>query len=195
MSAQFLKNKAREISYALIRVSFYVKRGDLRLELDNFNSAIRQYGNMPESGNDSASSLQNELPNISSIFSRYPIAVSNTIRNENSHNYKEPEYYRNNELNPLNSTNSEKVNSNGNSANSAMRQSAIIDKIKYGIGSSNGDGVNNSTNPLAIKLKDLITEFPDISERTLRYDLKRLCEQGIIEHVGNGGPASYYRLQ
>ena len=76
-----------------------------------------------------------------------------------------------------------KSTSNGNGSNNintAIRQSAIINRIKSG----NGNGC---------RLKDLITEFPDVSERTLRYDLQRLCEQKVIERVGNGGPASYYR--
>lgn len=44
-------------------------------------------------------------------------------------------------------------------------------------------------------MKDLIAVFPSVSERTLRYDLQRLCEQSILERMGNGGPASYYRLK
>ena len=69
---------------------------------------------------------------------------------------------------------------NGGSISAAIRQSAIMGKIKAG----NGDGV---------KLKEITSEFPGVSERTLRYDLQRLCRQGAIERVGNGGPASYYR--
>ncbi|MDP3729210.1 MAG: DeoR family transcriptional regulator [bacterium] len=65
--------------------------------------------------------------------------------------------------------------------NVAIRQSAIINRIKSG-------------NEGGCRLKDLIAEFPDVSERTIRYDLRHLCEGGIIERVGNGGPASYYRI-
>lgn len=43
-------------------------------------------------------------------------------------------------------------------------------------------------------MKDLIAAFPDVSERTLRYDLKKLCERQIVERIGNG-PASYYVLK
>src|SRR3989338_7026427 len=35
MAAQILKNKSREISYALLRVSYYIKRDDLRNYMDS----------------------------------------------------------------------------------------------------------------------------------------------------------------
>jgi len=43
------------------------------------------------------------------------------------------------------------------------------------------------------RMKDIIEGFPEVSERTLRYDLERLSEQGLIERVGQGGPATSYR--
>lgn len=44
-------------------------------------------------------------------------------------------------------------------------------------------------------MKDLIAAFPDVSERTLRYDLQNLCGRQIVERIGNGGPASYYVIK
>ncbi len=44
-------------------------------------------------------------------------------------------------------------------------------------------------------IRDIIAVFPGVSERTLRYDLQKLCEQGVLERVGSGGPASYYRAR
>ena len=44
-------------------------------------------------------------------------------------------------------------------------------------------------------MKDLIAEFPSVSERTIRYDLQKLCEGLVLVRVGNGGPASFYRLR
>lgn len=64
--------------------------------------------------------------------------------------------------------------------NSAMRQSAIIDIMKQ---------VQNC------RIKDLIAAFPGVSERTLRYDLQKFCEEGIIERIGLGGPGTYYQLK
>jgi hypothetical protein len=45
------------------------------------------------------------------------------------------------------------------------------------------------------QLKDIIAEFPHVSERTLRYDLRRFCNQGYIERIGMGGPGTSYRLR
>lgn len=44
-------------------------------------------------------------------------------------------------------------------------------------------------------MKDLIAAFPEVSERTLRYDLRKLNNRQIIERIGNGGPASYYVIK
>lgn len=64
---------------------------------------------------------------------------------------------------------------------SSTRQSAIVEKIRQF-----GNGC---------RMKDLIAAFPDVSERTLRYDLQRVCEQGSVERVGNGGPLTFYRVK
>ncbi|MEK7624346.1 MAG: DeoR family transcriptional regulator [Patescibacteria group bacterium] len=64
--------------------------------------------------------------------------------------------------------------------NLAMRQSAVMDIMRQ---------VKNC------RIKDLIAAFPGVSERTLRYDLQKFCEEGIIERVGLGGPGTYYQLK
>lgn len=45
------------------------------------------------------------------------------------------------------------------------------------------------------RTRDIQTALPDMSERTLRYDLQRLMEQGRIERGGSGGPDSWYRAR
>ena len=62
----------------------------------------------------------------------------------------------------------------------AIRQSRMLDKIRQ---SGN------------CRIKDLQEVLPECSERTIRYDLQTLVEQGLIERRGNGGPAVYYRLK
>lgn len=84
----------------------------------------------------------------------------------------------------------EKPQSNIVSVGSAIRQSAILDKIKVAC-SDVGVGVMSK----GCRMKDLIAEFPDVSERTLRYDLQRLLQHGSVQRVGNGGPASYYVIK
>lgn len=263
-NVDFIKQKAREISYSLIRVCFYIKRIDLRLsierlsfellensarlsadnnpdnlnkslasisvldslvrlghsiyeiepvnatvlvrELDGLNSAIRQFGNYPYG--------EEQLPNIESFFSKVPVAVEPQLQ-EQAQDQKQQGFSGGDKVNlmdfssdaqparPFASLNESEENDNtaresGNSAiNAAIRspygrslegrQPAIINKIKDSNPSA-GSG------QAGCRLKDLVAEFPDVSERTLRYDLQRLCGQGIIERVGNGGPASYYRF-
>ena len=43
------------------------------------------------------------------------------------------------------------------------------------------------------RTRDLISLFPNLSERTLRGYLKLLCDQESIERLGSGGPDTYYR--
>jgi hypothetical protein len=51
-----------------------------------------------------------------------------------------------------------------------------------------------SGNPADVcRMKDVQDRFPLVSERTLRYDLQSLVEEGVIERVGTG-PMSAYRL-
>ncbi|MDP3052569.1 MAG: DeoR family transcriptional regulator [bacterium] len=64
--------------------------------------------------------------------------------------------------------------------NAVMRKSAIIDIMRQ---------VQNC------RIKDLVAAFPCTSERTLRYDLQKFCEEGMIERVGPGGPGTYYQLK
>ena len=40
--------------------------------------------------------------------------------------------------------------------------------------------------------KELLSFFPGVSERTVRFYLQGLCEQGLVSRVGTTGPGSYY---
>lgn len=231
MLSNFLKDKAREISYALIRVAYYVKRDNLRFrleslavdllenaakatannslenlnqlsevassldglvrlghsvyeiepvnatilvrELDNLNSAIRQSGN-PATGGTA------ELPDLETFFNKDLKPEQNLTSEEPEEDLVKNEVSSNSGLVPI-----KEIKTNG--LNTAIRQAAIVNKIKSG-------NPSMSSGQVGCRLKDLLVEFPDVSERTLRYDLQRLCEQGIIERIGNGGPASYYRV-
>lgn len=249
MPSEFIKEKSREISYALIRVAFYVKRMELRdrleslsfelldnaarvsvennnsniisalstiasldilirlahsiyevepvnatilvRELNNLNSAIRQFGKTDE-----------QLPNLESLFSRdsannsVAAAINfsgkfnsdeNLVSGGNDNNmdaYKTEvaESATSNSVTANTAVAESKISQENNQAlNIALRQASIVDKIKF----ANGAGK---------RLKDILAEFTDVSERTIRYDLQKLCERGVIERVGNGGPATFYRI-
>jgi hypothetical protein len=48
---------------------------------------------------------------------------------------------------------------------------------------------------LGCRLRDVQEVLPEVSERTLRYDIQRLGAEGLIERIGNGGPSTYYRVK
>ncbi len=74
---------------------------------------------------------------------------------------------------------------NAHHYNSSSRQSAILAFFK---------GRPSSGNILPVcRMKDIQESFPNVSERTLRYDLQKLVEEGAIDRVG-AGPMSAYRL-
>jgi len=64
-----------------------------------------------------------------------------------------------------------------NTGNSAIRQNLILEKIAT---------MGRAT------VKEMVNQFPGVSERTLRYDLQKLCDRGLVERVGNGGPGTNY---
>ncbi len=80
---------------------------------------------------------------------------------------------------PLGIRKTERVyEANADVSNSAkIRQSAILSKIRQ---SGN------------CRINEIESVLPDVSERTIRYDLQTLVEQGLIERVGVG-PATTYQ--
>lgn len=86
------------------------------------------------------------------------------------------------ELPNSNTDNYEEIDEFGK-MNLEVRQLAILEKIKQ-FSVENGDGCG---------LKELMTAFPDITDRTLRYDLQKLALNGSIIKIGNRGPNTIYK--
>src|SRR5258708_3498486 len=84
------------------------------------------------------------------------------------------------EINPAKESGKDDRDIDNGSIRAEIRQSAILDRIRQ---SGN------------CRLKDLQEVLPDISERTLRYDLQFLAEHDLIERVGIGGPSVFYRIK
>lgn len=91
-------------------------------------------------------------------------------------------------INNLNHQNTQRVSVGGvlpseerveSSSHIKNRQSAMIEAIKR-MGSC--------------KMRDFQELLKETSERTIRYDLQNLISKGAIERIGNGGPATFYRL-
>ena len=200
----FILKKSREITYVLLRVAVYIRRSELRQriekyafqlleeaslnnfekmlettrvlkafikfgeqiyeieplnssilinELSTLNTAIRQFAGL------------DKLPDLESLFSKP------SIINKNKEN--------NSEISSKDRSNSEPEEMN--IANSIIRQSAILEKIK-----SSED---------VCQLKDLIILLPGVSERTLRYDLQKLVSQGLVNKIGSSGPGTSYTIK
>ncbi|MDD5547578.1 MAG: DeoR family transcriptional regulator [Candidatus Pacebacteria bacterium] len=185
-------------------------------ELDAMNSAIRQFGNLDEQLPDLESIFETHIgkslfsdlkekrkeegimhPSISKIIDEKKGVHNNpAIRQQEVKDITNKPMVVERQISAGQPQNNQSAIKNNNPAiarqassnigaqagkpdNSAIRQSAIVLMAKE---------------QSELKIKDLIAAFPEVSERTLRYDLQRLSEQGTIERVGVGGPATFYRL-
>lgn len=143
-------------------------------ELERLNAAMIEFGN---------SATVNPV-DLGNIFSK----TTSTIRvtEENTHvarsreliSKEEDVAWANEYEKNISHNGNGHENGNGNGLKAAMRQTAILERIRQ----------NNNC-----RLKDVQESLPDVSERTLRYDLQNLIEKGLVERLGNGGPATYYR--
>lgn len=67
--------------------------------------------------------------------------------------------------------------------NMEVRQRVLLTKI--------GELQNNEG---GCGLKELLPLFPGVTDRTLRSDLKKMLEKGLITRIGTRGPNTVYRL-
>lgn len=213
-----LRDKSREIAYALIRVSHYIKRHDLKTKLENHAFTLLEITAQAVFDKEDKRAILNTMKEASvldalvrmghSIYEIEPINATILVRELDSFNSAIRQFGNLDESLPdldsmfskvslpvrLDQQNShfdesidkesgidQEYKHDSDDVQSVMRQSAILSLVKFG-----KDGI--------CRMKDLIAEFPDVSERTLRYDLKKLCDQGVLEKVGSSGPGSYYRL-
>lgn len=212
-----VNQKSQQISLALLKLAIYVRRRELRQRIENLAfqliedtasgsleealtiidvlRALVSFGkSIYEIEPINAKIVLNELDtlalavrgstvvsgDIADIFFKLPVVVNDAAPKEGESRFAEAKARLEEEEHKHIA---ESGNSNGNGANgitATIRQSAIIEKIRQS---------GNTA------MKDMIAAFPDVSERTLRYDLQRLCNQGVIERMGNGGPTSYYILR
>jgi len=211
---QFSAKKGFEIAYALFRVSTVIPQGDFRSRLERSALAILEYSSLYDSNllsdslalagkylhfgeefgfvsNVHAGVIRKEIMNLSSEIAginnpaKLPDLDIAGIFTDSTLDYGEsPEVSEipiaDPEINGtvISAEDDEEI-AHG-SAKSAMRQSAILEKVRQ---------IGNC------RMRDLEDLLPKVSERTLRYDLQQLVEQGLIEKVGTGGPAVFYRMR
>ncbi|OGY62954.1 MAG: hypothetical protein A2745_00325 [Candidatus Harrisonbacteria bacterium RIFCSPHIGHO2_01_FULL_44_13] len=208
----FIKQKSQEISLALVKVSVYIRRADFRQRLERLafqlleDTASRDFERalsttdiiwalvtlgktiyeiepinakilLQELDSLNAAIRQSAglegLPDLGTVFSKLPVVVEKEAISGNKSDVDSG----NDDICLRVGMDNGNGNGNNNGINGTIRQSAIIEKIRQ-----SGK----------IALKDILAAFPDVSERTLRYDLQKLCNQAILERIGNGGPASFY---
>ena len=90
------------------------------------------------------------------------------------------------------------VNAVNNPAMNPANNSAIIQEEfgKAELDSNNADLILARIRQLNdCRTKDLLSFFPHLSERTLRGYLKLLCDQGLVERLGAGGPDTHYQIK
>jgi hypothetical protein len=80
-----------------------------------------------------------------------------------------------------------------------LQTGAAIDKSRFeaaiGFKERNDIIMQILTKRSLCHMKDLMGVLPNVSERTVRYDVQRLVDKGVIERVGTGGPNSFFRMK
>lgn len=206
-----LQHRVQEFIYVLLRVAVYIRRSHLRtrvevsafdlldffvayniegfLERSRALTALIQLGlSLYEIETVNGKALLQELVFFNTAIRQYSgLEALPEIRNLGKHALNAAIVSKQVDL-PRQSGNNDDLDEQ-NSIASTVRQSAILDKVRM---LSTKDSFGNTS---GCKMKDLTSAFPQVSERTLRYDLQRLLTQGVIERVGNGGPSLFYVIK
>lgn len=136
-------------------------------EAEKLNSAIE----------DSNNSAKEENP--AEIFSEW---------NSNSNNYQFlPELAVQDSKNPARELYPETIGESENSKNKISNERTVEERLSAIVGRIRQNG--------NCRMKEIQESLPDVSERTIRYDLQKLLERGALERVGSGGPATFYRTR
>lgn len=191
------EEKAQEVAVMIIKAATYVRRKELKRRLEGL--ALRAAETVANQNMAEALAAVSSLISLikigKTIYEIEPINADLVLRElsdltsaikqfaeiktENRYPSISLNMDQNNQDNEIGNGHSER-NGNGNGITATIRQSAIMEKIRqFG----------------KIALKEAIAVFPEVSERTLRYDLNKLCDQNTIERIGNGGPATYYVMK
>ena len=211
MSAESFRQKAREIAYLLARVSYQIKRQSLRSRIEELAVLLAEYAAKSSVLKDNStiaslcavvSALDVLVRYGHSLYEIEPVNATSLVHELHSFNSAIRQFaelpnadiaelpnYGNNEDEKRKGKEKFSKKMVKTTDESGNRQSDILEKVK------SGNIADLELGKLSFKLKDVIAAFPGISERTLRYDLQRLCEQAVFERIGEGGPGTYYRVR
>ena len=237
----FIRQKAQEVAFFVLRIAIYVRRKELRERLErlsfqlieeaqredfeysakttdtllalielgkslyeiepiNAESAIRELKSLNSAIRQRAGFA--DLPNIGTLFSApqdnkeirqahpegirqaHPEEVRQTIRQTIRQDVRQN--VRQNSIDSANQGIQEKPEikqkSDKTKEKTDLRQSGLLLRM-------------HKTGNRQFYLKDVLAILPEVSERTIRYDLQRLCGQGLLEKVGTVGPSTYYVIK
>jgi len=206
--AEFIKNRSFEIAWAVFRCANTIKQPKLKTELENasveviadlgdvdnlekLEQLIRLAEVVEEIGKTNAFVLFREIDNLKEAVRQW----SSAIRQEKEESLAidrifakvpAPLFNINNNSIKLTTSSSATLQPANSAKSSAIlrqpqdnedRQHRLFRKVQE---------LGKTTT------KELMVSFPDVSERTIRFYLLRLCEQGLVSRIGNTGPGSYY---
>ena len=193
---EFIKNKSFEIAWAAFRCANFIKQPALKAELENMavdiivhtesdhleqlEQLIRLAEVVGEISKTNAFVLFRELDNL-----------KEAVRQRNSAIRQEKE----------NSSAIEKIFtkppkglfSENPDSSASLREVSRRETTVHPSADGSPQGVFKKVKELGkTTTKELSSFFPGISERTVRFYLQGLCEQGLVSRVGTTGPGSYY---
>jgi hypothetical protein len=207
-----MRKQAQNVAIALISIASYIQRVALRERIESAAIAMIEhvYGLSVKNASSSLDSLEGlvELgesiyeiePTNSSLIREEIRSLSAAIRQShkipmlktedlekilktdpNENDESRGIFRKNGPLDkPVNKTFEQSTNQD-DVFDPAIRQSRIIATIE------------NASNK--VHLKDILSVLPEVSERTVRYDIQKLIKTGLIKRVGGSGPSTHYVIK
>ncbi len=211
-TGEFVGKKLYEISYALCRVAARIHPGvgarieksafrivelsnslniqDIRRALDITKDQIRLGADSGIINKGNGDAILGEIMKLESFLrAGREIEIGNRAEIEgifSSQEFPERKKTKNDDSNPIKSESGNpriQTDRYSNEANEDRKSVEIRQKLVL-------DCIEKSGN---CRMRDLVEQFPNSSERTLRNDLQFLSARGLIERLGEGGPGTYYR--
>lgn len=210
-----IRKKAQEVSFVLLRVAGYIRHKELAARLESISYQLIEslYGDDMDTAMakvESAIGLSSLASNIGEMNPNNTAIILRELENlKNGLNQLKASrsIVQMPSMEGLFSKMSIEAPRQTNSVPQQPKVSQVVNKAKVVVQSqntiieSNGSAIMRQDNILAkikqanglkLQLKDIIASFPDISERTLRYDLVKLCQIGKLRREGSGGPSNFY---
>ncbi len=216
----FISQKTQEICFAVLRISSHIRRSELRRSLERVSYHLIEnvaYENV-ELSLSSIAALKSFVQLGKNIYEIELINAKILERELNQLNDEIKSFAGINNLPDIESFFTKKVELKQSAAPKAKKEASFSEvvipeaeirneAIEYGNDESGNaeDGSSGirqekicaligSSADNKVALKDIVAAFPEVSERTIRYDLKKLFEAGKVIRQGTGGPSNHYAV-